>query len=294
MAALQIPKTIDEYLARLPATQRAALERLRAMIRAAAPRAEECISYQLPTFKQDGMLVSFGAWKEHCALYGLSARLHGAFEKELARYDKSKGTIRFAPDAPLPASLVKKLVRARLAENAARVAARAADRSPKPAAAGTRAAARASAASRPNSTPTRRKAARPARRAGNVSATNGDVDVFLNELRHPLKHEIELVRAALLASSPTVREEVKWNAPSFKARTHFATFHLRAKRGFQLVLHRGATTKAPTERLPIDDPTGLLAWRATDRALVTFDDAADVARKLPALRSIVKQWLRHV
>lgn len=288
------PKTIDEYLAKLPPKQRAALVKLRATIRAAAPRAEECISYQLPTFKQDGMLVSFGAWKEHCALYGLSAQLHGAFERELANYDTSKGTIRFAPDAPLPAALVKKLVRARLEENAARVAARDARRATKRAASAAEPASRASATARPRAAAPRGKPAPRRRVASDASATNGDVDVFLNELRHPLKHEIELVRAALLASSPTVREEVKWNAPSFATRAQFATFHLRAKRGFQLVLHRGATAKPPPARLPIDDPTRLLAWRANDRALVTFEDAADVARKLPALKSVVKQWLRHV
>lgn len=285
------PKTIDEYLARLPAKQRAALEKLRATIRSAAPRAEECISYQLPTFKQDGMLVSFGAWKEHCALYGLSARFQAGFEKELERYDKSKGTIRFAPEAPLPAALVKRLVRARLAENTERAAARA-DRRRAPSAG--RAASRStSTESRPRASTARAKTTVSSRVSEKTSATNGDVDVFLNELRHPMKREIELVRAALLESSPAVREEVKWNAPSFATREHFATFHLRAKRGFQLVLHRGATAKAPSQRLPIDDPTGLLSWRANDRAIVTFDDAADVARKLKPLTSVVKQWIRR-
>ncbi|MGE3803975.1 MAG: iron chaperone [Gemmataceae bacterium] len=112
--------TIDEYLAALAAEQRAALERLRKIIRAAAPNAEECISYQLPAFRQNGMLVGMGASTHHCAFYLMSSTTVAAHKQELARYDTSKGTIRFTPDSPLPAALVKQLVRARLAENAAR------------------------------------------------------------------------------------------------------------------------------------------------------------------------------
>ena len=112
--------TIDEYLARLNADQRAALEALRRTIKAAAPKAEECISYQLPAFRQHGVLVAFGATANHCAFYPMSASTVSAFQRELARFDTSKGTIRFQPDRPLPAALVRKLVKARLAENAAR------------------------------------------------------------------------------------------------------------------------------------------------------------------------------
>ncbi len=110
---------IDEYLAKTTPAQRAALTRLRKTIRASAPRAEECISYGLPAFRQDGALVAYGATKRHCALYLMSATTAAAHARELEGYDTSKGTVRFAPDEPLPATLVRKLVRARLAENAA-------------------------------------------------------------------------------------------------------------------------------------------------------------------------------
>ena len=111
------PKTIDEYLAALSNDKRAALERLRKTIRAAAPRAQECISYQLPAFRLDGKwLVWFGASAHHCAIYGVA----GGHKDELRDYDISgKGTIRFQADDPLPATLVRKLVRARIAKNAA-------------------------------------------------------------------------------------------------------------------------------------------------------------------------------
>lgn len=113
-------ETIDAYLAALGPEQRGALEKLRRMIQAAAPKAEECISYQLPAFRQDGMLVGFGAGAKHCSFYLMSSSVLEGFEEELEGYDTSKGTIRFPADEPLPATLVRKLVKARLAENAAR------------------------------------------------------------------------------------------------------------------------------------------------------------------------------
>ena len=114
------PKTIDEYLAALSGDKRAALEKLRKIIRAAAPKAEECISYQICAYRQNGMLVGFGATEKHCAFYLMSGSAVDAHTAELAGYDTSKGTIRFQPDEPLPTSLVRKLVKARLAENEGR------------------------------------------------------------------------------------------------------------------------------------------------------------------------------
>ena len=111
------PRTIDEYLAALSDDKRVALEKLRRTIRSAAPHAEECISYQLPAFRLNGMLVAFGARKNHCAFYPMSSSTIAAHKDELESYDTSKGTIRFQPENPLPAALVRKLVRARIAEN---------------------------------------------------------------------------------------------------------------------------------------------------------------------------------
>jgi len=111
------PKTIDEYLARLDDEKRTALEALRRTIRAAAPRAEECISYQLPAFRLDGrVLVWFGAATRHCSFYpgGIVAE----FTDDLEGFETSKGTIRFTPDHPLPASLVRRIVKAKMAKNA--------------------------------------------------------------------------------------------------------------------------------------------------------------------------------
>jgi len=111
------PTTIDEYLTKVSDEQRVALGKLRRIIRSAAPKAEECISYGIAAFRQNGMLVGFGATPRHCAFYLMSSSIGEQFRKELADYDTSKGTVRFQPDEPLPASLVRKLVKARIAEN---------------------------------------------------------------------------------------------------------------------------------------------------------------------------------
>lgn len=111
--------THDDYLAALPDGPRAALDKLRRTIRAAAPRAEECISYQLPAFRLDGkVLVLFGATAGHCSFFPGSGTAVAAHEGDLKGYSTSKGTIRFEADRPLPASLVRKIVKYRIAENA--------------------------------------------------------------------------------------------------------------------------------------------------------------------------------
>ena len=113
------PQTIDEYLAPLSNEKRAALEKLRRAIKSAAPKAEECISYRIPAFRLGGrLLVAFGAAANHCAFYPGAFPVE-AHKKELKAYDTSKGTIRFHADSPLPATLVRKLVRTRIAEYAA-------------------------------------------------------------------------------------------------------------------------------------------------------------------------------
>lgn len=123
MAATNEPdaKAIDDYLAALPADKRAALQKIQEAIRAAAPEAQECISYRLPAFRLEGrVLVAFGATTKHCAFYPMSSTTVAAHEEDLTGYSTSKGTIRFQADAPLPGELVRKIVKARIAEIAVR------------------------------------------------------------------------------------------------------------------------------------------------------------------------------
>jgi uncharacterized protein YdhG (YjbR/CyaY superfamily) len=112
------PKTIDEYLATVSPDKRAALQKLRQNIRAVAPKAEECISYGLAAFRLNGrLLVAFGGWANHCAFYPASSIMLKKFRDDLKHFQTSKGTIRFSSNDPLPGPLVKKLVKARMAEN---------------------------------------------------------------------------------------------------------------------------------------------------------------------------------
>jgi uncharacterized protein YdhG (YjbR/CyaY superfamily) len=111
------PKNVEEYLAGVPEPARSTLNKVRAAIRSAVPpETTEVISYQIPTFRYDGMLVAFAAFSKHCSFFPMSKAVMEAFKDELKPFPKSTGTIRFPVDKPLPAALVKKMVKARLAE----------------------------------------------------------------------------------------------------------------------------------------------------------------------------------
>jgi uncharacterized protein YdhG (YjbR/CyaY superfamily) len=113
-----VSKDVDEYLARVPEPARSTLSRIRAVIRSAVPpEATEAISYGMPAFKYKGPLVAYAAFSSHCGLYPMNPSVIEAFQEELKDYSTSKGTIRFPVDKPLPAALVKKLVKARIAQN---------------------------------------------------------------------------------------------------------------------------------------------------------------------------------
>ena len=107
--------SVAAYLRAVPPAPRAALQKLRKTIKAAAPEATEVISYGIPSFKHHGYLVGFAAFKNHCSFFPGTAL--NAFKKELASYETAKGTIHFTADEPLPAALVRKLVKARIAQN---------------------------------------------------------------------------------------------------------------------------------------------------------------------------------
>jgi len=111
------PKDVDEYLAGVPEPARNTLKKVRAVIRSAVPaEATECISYGMPAFKNKGVLVWFAAFTKHCSLFPTAAVIE-AFKKELKGFSTSKGTIQFPTDKPLPAALLRKMVKARVAQN---------------------------------------------------------------------------------------------------------------------------------------------------------------------------------
>jgi len=112
------PKGVEEYLAAVPEPARSTLNKIRAAIRSAVPpEATEAISYGMPAFKYKGPLLGYAAFPNHCGLYPMSPPVIEAFKDELKGFHTSKGTIRFPVDKPLSAALVKKIVKARIAEN---------------------------------------------------------------------------------------------------------------------------------------------------------------------------------
>jgi uncharacterized protein YdhG (YjbR/CyaY superfamily) len=119
--------TIDEYIAHFPPDIQEILQKLRATIRAAAPEAEEAISYQMPTFKLKGNLVHFAAYKNHIGFYPAPRGIE-AFAQELSVYKGSKGTVQFPIDQPLPLDLISKIVHFRVAGNLEKAAAKATKR----------------------------------------------------------------------------------------------------------------------------------------------------------------------
>ncbi len=121
------------------------------------------------------------------------------------------------------------------------------------------------------------------------------VDAFMATLVHPLKNEIEQVRALILRVDPSIAEGIKWNAPSFRTSEYFATTNLRSKSGFGVILHLGAKSRTlPVGGVAIPDPDHLLQWLAKDRAAVTFRDSEDFRVRAIAFQNILRQWITYV
>jgi hypothetical protein len=142
--------------------------------------------------------------------------------------------------------------------------------------------------------PTSRPTAVPRRKAAQTSAPARavrDVGALLDAARHPHRDVIDAMRTLIAAAVPTAVESIKWNAPSFATVEHFATFHLRAKSGVQLVLHMDAKPRSRGDlRRRITDDTGLLEWKGPDRALVTIRDAAHLKAVRSTLATVIAQW----
>lgn len=121
--ATGLPATIDEYITQCPVAVRAILKKVRATVRRAAPEAQECISYRMPAFKLNGIVVYFAAWKTHIGLYP-PIRGDKALEQAVARYAGPKGNLQFPLDEPMPCALIERIVKLRVRQNAERAAAK--------------------------------------------------------------------------------------------------------------------------------------------------------------------------
>ena len=119
--AILVPETVDQYIAAFPADVKKRMQQLRKTIKAAAPKAEEVISYQMPGYKYFGMLVYFAAYKNHIGFYPTSSGI-AHFKKELAAFKGAKGSVQFPLDKPLPVQLINKIVLFRVKENLTKAA----------------------------------------------------------------------------------------------------------------------------------------------------------------------------
>jgi uncharacterized protein YdhG (YjbR/CyaY superfamily) len=127
MTVRKAPRNIDEYIATFPEEVQVLLQKLRTIIREAAPDAEETISYQIPTFNLNGNLVHFAAYKKHIGFYPTSSGIE-RFKSELSAYKWAKGSVQFPLDKPIPFELISKIVAFRIRENLQRAKARATKR----------------------------------------------------------------------------------------------------------------------------------------------------------------------
>lgn len=132
------------------------------------------------------------------------------------------------------------------------------------------------------------------RKAASPKSPSQTVEMFLASLDHPYKEEIIALRGIILEADPRIGEEIKWNAPSFRTSEHFATMHLRAKNGVQIIFHRGAKKRDDASGMAINDPESLLAWLGDDRASATFGSAGEIEAKRTALAEIIRQWIGYV
>lgn len=136
---------------------------------------------------------------------------------------------------------------------------------------------------------TSKRAARPASKPAGES-----VDAYLAALEHPHTKGVQALRRAILGIDARIREEVKWNAPSFYLEDHFATFRLSPGSTFQLILHTGAKAKSNARQLRLDDPRGLLKWAAKDRCVLTFESDSDAITKRAEVTRMVKDWMAQL
>lgn len=134
------------------------------------------------------------------------------------------------------------------------------------------------------------------RAAADASRKTADqsVDAYLAALEHPHKEGVQALRRAILGVDARIREEVKWNAPSFCLEDHFATFRLHPGSVFQLILHAGAKAKGRPRPFHLDDPRGFLQWAAKDRCIIAFESGADALAKRPEVARMVKDWIAQL
>lgn len=247
-------KDADAYLARLSADKRVTLERVRKAIRAAAPDAEEGLSYGMPAFIQGKPLAGYSASAAHCSYFPMSGAITALFESELAKYEVSKGGFKFPIGKPPPATLIRKLVKARMAEL---------------------------------------EAAKPAKKtapeangavADYLRSLKHPLKKEIEAVRLIILGVSPAIREGIKWNVPSFRAETDW----------FATFNTRSEESVQLIFHLGAKTRPNLKAFKLTDPKGLVKWLSKDRALVTLGAGRAIRANRKALEAIVRAWIKRL
>ncbi|MEO6330716.1 MAG: DUF1801 domain-containing protein [Ginsengibacter sp.] len=211
------PASVDQYLNTFTSPVRNTLEKVRKTIKAAAPEAEELISYQMPAYKYHGMLVYFAGWKNHIGFYPASRAIK-IFKKELSVYEGAKGSVKFPIDEPIPFGLISKIVKFRVKENEEKATAK--------------------------NNKTAAGASTPKK-----SSDEEQVSLYLNKLEPSVRDEINAVRKIINDAAPQLNERIKWNAPSYYYKDDILTFGPYKTGKILLVFHHPFVIKIESELL---------------------------------------------
>jgi uncharacterized protein YdhG (YjbR/CyaY superfamily) len=248
-------KTIDQFIAGFPKETQLLLEKMRAIIKKAAPKAEETISYGIPTFTLNGNLVHFSGYKSHIGFYPGAAGVQ-AFKKELSVYKGAKGSVQFPLDKPLPIGLITQIVKFRVLQNVEKKQVK-------------------KKASKPTTTTVKPK----------KSTDEELVAAYINKLDAAARKDIEALRKIIKAGAPKLSERIKWNAPSYYYKEDIVTFGPYKTHKLLLVFHHPAVVKVKS---------ALLQGDYKDRRLVYFKDSAEAASNKKELTRIINEIIKFI
>lgn len=247
-----IVSSVDEYLSSLPVTVKALMEKLRKTIITAAPDAEEVISYQMPAYKYQGVLLYFAAYKNHIGFYPCPSAIE-TFKKELSVYKGAKGSVQFPLDKPVPFELITRIVKFRVQENDEKAMAK------------------------------KSMKAIPKKALSKKPADDEQVEAWVNKQPEAAKSDINALRKIIKLASPKLNERIKWNAPSYYYKEDILTFGPYKTHKLLLVFHHPAVVS-------IKSP--LLEGTYKNRRLVHFKNKTDAEKNkkelIRTIREIVK------
>jgi uncharacterized protein YdhG (YjbR/CyaY superfamily) len=253
-SSVKKPVTVDEYIASFPKEVQKLLQQVRSTIQKAAPLAEEVISYGMPGYKLNGMLVYFAGYQHHIGFYATPTG-HKAFVKELAAYKQGKGSVQFPIDKPMPLALIKRIVQFRITDNEQKLLEK------------------------------KKGKVSPAKTKATKQTDEIQVKQWMDQLDAKTKSFINLVRTIIKNASPNLKERIKWNAPSYYYKEDIVTFGPHRTGNIFLVFHHPSVVTIKSE---------LLQGNYKNRRLMYFTNQAEVKKNKAEISSILHQIIRAI